>query len=328
MTRQRCGKGFLYRRPDGVRLADKECLDRIRLLAIPPAWEDVWICPWPNGHIQATGTDSAGRRQYRYHDEWRRRRDQEKFDRAIEFGRLLPTLRRIVAADLARPGLTQRRVLAAGVRLMDVACFRIGGEEYAQENDTFGVATLQVRHATIRGDSIVFSYKAKGSIRRTVEVADPDILRTVRSLLRRQRRKSDDLLAWRSRGTWHNVRSEHLNSYIKKAIGPAFSAKDFRTWNATVLTAVRLSTDTEHERSSVASRRHAKTAAIAGTAELLGNTPAVCRKSYIDPRLFDCYESGDTVAPKLPSKTIAGSALQRRVELAVIALLDPPAKAA
>jgi DNA topoisomerase IB len=328
MTRQRCGKGFLYRRPDGQRIVDEECLKRIRSLAIPPAWEDVWICPWPNGHIQATGMDSAGRRQYRYHDEWRRRRDQEKFDRAIEFGRLLPTLRRVVAADLARPGLSQRRVLAAGVRLMDIACFRIGGEEYAQENDTFGVATLQVRHASVRGDAVVFSYKAKGSLQRTVEVVDPEILRAVRSLLRRQRRRSDDLLAWRSGSTWHNVRSEHLNAYIKEAMGAAFSAKDFRTWNATVLTAVRLGADVGQGRASMNSRRRAKTTAIAGTAELLGNTPAVCRKSYIDPRLFDRYESGETVAPTRPSKVLAGSNLQRRVELAVIALLDPPAKAA
>jgi DNA topoisomerase IB len=327
MTRRRCGKGFTYGGPDGKRITDEVCLQRIRSLAIPPAWVDVWICPWPNGHIQATGVDAAGRRQYRYHEEWRRRKDQEKFDRALEFGRALPTLRRRVAADLAKPGLTRRRVLAAGIRLLDVGCFRVGGEEYAEENDTFGVATLQVRHAALRGDTVVFTYKAKGSLKRTVEVNDPDIVRVIRSLLRRERKRTDDLLAWRRGEVWGNARSDHLNAYIKETIGKDFSAKDFRTWSATVRAAAHIACMGE-ARPGARHRTKARAAVAAEVAQILGNTPAVCRTSYIDPRVFDCFESGDTIARTVSARLLSGPSVPSRVELAVIAMLDASAAAA
>jgi DNA topoisomerase-1 len=323
ITRRRCGKGFHYRGVDGGKLTDQECLRRIASLAIPPAWTDVWICPWPNGHIQALGTDAAGRRQYRYHDDWRTRKDQEKFERAIEFGRALPRLLKRVERDLATPGLRKRRMLAAGVRLLHIGGFRIGGEEYAEENETFGVATLQVRHVRIDGDRIVFTYRAKGSIKRTIGIEDPEILRLMRSLLRRSRKRTDDLLAWRQGSGWRNVRSCDLNAYIKETIGDHFSAKDFRTWSATVRAASELAERTGKELSE-RERKRRVAAAVAEVADHLGNTPTVCRSSYIDPRVIDCFHGGDTIAAAMRS----GSSADRGVEEAVIAMLSKSSRAA
>lgn len=327
ITRRRCGKGFLYRSVDGKKLTDQECLRRIRSLAIPPAWTDVWICPWPNGHIQAMGTDAAGRRQYRYHDDWRKRKDQEKFERAIEFGRALPTLLRRVESDLAAPGLRKQRMLAVGVRLLHIGGFRIGGEEYAEENETFGVATLQVRHVRIEGDRVVFTYRAKGSIKRSVAVEDPEVLRAMRSLLRRSRRRSDDLLAWRQGAGWRNLRSTDLNAYIKETIGDQFSAKDFRTWSATVRAASELASRVEGT-ASARQRKRVVNDAVAEVAGHLGNTPSVCRSSYIDPRVIDCFHSGDTIATALATSTRSGPSADRRIEKAVIAMLSRSAAAA
>lgn len=323
ITRRRCGKGFHYRGVDGRKLTDQDCLTRIAGLAIPPAWTDVWICPWPNGHIQAMGTDAAGRRQYRYHDDWRTRKDQEKFERAIEFGRALPTLLKRVERDLAAPGLRKRRILAAGVRLLHIGGFRIGGEEYAEENDTFGVATLQVRHVRVDGDQVVFSYRAKGSIKRTIVIEDAEILRTMRSLLRRSRKRNDDLLAWRQGSGWHNVRSSDLNAYIKETIGDQFSAKDFRTWSATVRAASELANRTGKGMSE-RERKRMVVAAIAEVADHLGNTPTVCRSSYIDPRVIDCFYGGDTIVAGMGPGSSAG----RRIEEAVIAMLSKTSRAA
>lgn len=207
LTRRRCGKGFVYLDIDGNKVAEPECLERLTSLVIPPAWVDVWICPWPNGHIQAMGTDAAGRRQYLYHQAWRLQKDREKFDRALAFGRSLPTLRATVTRDLGTSGLRQRRLLALVIRLMDLGAFRIGGEEYAEENETFGVATLRVRHVSIEGERVVFSYAAKGSIRRTVAVEDPEVRRAVASILRRSRRPKDNL--WPGRGEGSGMTSGH-----------------------------------------------------------------------------------------------------------------------
>jgi DNA topoisomerase-1 len=327
ITRRRCGRGFLYRTVDGTKLDDKECLRRIRSLAIPPAWTDVWICPWPNGHIQAMGTDAAGRRQYRYHDDWRKRKDQEKFERAIEFGRALPTLLRRVEDDLAAPGLRKQRMLAVGVRLLHIGGFRIGGEEYAEEHETFGVATLQVRHVRIDGDRVIFTYNAKGSIKRNVAIDDLEILRAMRSLLRRSRRRGDDLLAWRQGAGWRNLRSTDLNAYIKETIGDQFSAKDFRTWSATVRAASELATRAD-EAASERQRKRTVKAAVAEVADHLGNTPAVCRSSYIDPRVIDCFHGGDTIGPALATSKSSGHSADRRIEKAVIAMLTRSAEAA
>ena len=220
IIRRRRGKGFSYAWTTGERVDDPEILDRIRALVIPPAWQEVWICPWPHGHIQAVGTDAAGRRQYRYHDEWRRRRDHEKYERAIELGRAMPTVRKIVAADLAEGGFGRRRVLAAAVRLLDLGCFRIGDEEYAEEHGTFGVATLQKEHVRIHGDELIFDYPAKGSIPRNVVVADAGLVEVI-GALRRRRGGGTDLLAWKEARRWVDVRSADINAYIKEIAGGA-----------------------------------------------------------------------------------------------------------
>jgi DNA topoisomerase IB len=328
ITRRRCGRGFCYQWTTGDRVSDRDNLERITALVIPPAWTNVWICPWPIGHIQAVGTDAAGRRQYRYHDDWRKGRDKEKFQRALAFGAALPQLRRAVRADLASPGLGRRRVVATGIRLLDIGCFRVGGEEYAEENDTYGIATLRIEHARVTRGAAVFEYPAKGSIMRTVSVSDPDVLKVIRSL-RRGRAKSDDLLAWKEAGQWTDVRSADLNAYIKEEAGEQFSAKDFRTWSATVYAGVVLARDVESSL-SVTRRGKVVTAAVKEVAEYLGNTPAVCRSSYIDPRIIDRFEEGETIAATLRAigREVERPELNARIEQAVMELLGQPADAA
>jgi DNA topoisomerase I len=220
-------------------MSDEGTLSRIRALAIPPAWSDVWICPWPNGHIQATGTDSAGRRQYRYHDQWRIDRDHDKFDRVAGFAEALPGLRAKVKRDLNESGLGRQRVLAAIVRLLDVGLFRIGGEAYAEANSTFGISSLQKKHVTIRSGVMAFDYPAKGSAERRIEIDDPDAGQVVTALLRR-RTGGSNLFAYKRGRQWVKVHSKDVNDYIKDAAGKGFSAKDFRTWSATVLAAAGL----------------------------------------------------------------------------------------
>ena len=293
---------------------------------IPPAWKDVWICPWPNGHIQAVGTDAADRRQYLYHPDWRRRRDAEKFARALEFGARLPGVRARVAEDLAGSGLTDRRVLAAAVRLLDIGAFRIGGEEYARDHETYGVATLRKSHVGFRDGQILFRYPAKGSIPRTLAVRDPDVEQVLRPL-RRRRGGSDQLLAYKVGTAWVDLRSTDINAYLKEVAGPDFTAKDFRTWSATVFTALQLASVEPPPRSATA-RRRAVVAAVKETAEQLGNTPAVCRSSYIDPRVIDHFEEGRTLAAHGWSVHASGDEDARIVaEAALLALLATAAAA-
>ncbi len=327
ISRHRCGRGFIYRWSGGSRVADPEILDRIAALVIPPAWVDVWICPWPHGHIQAIGTDAAGRRQYLYHEQWRLQRDRAKFKRVLEFGEALPTLRESVTRDLAAGGLTQRRVTALGVRLLDIGCFRVGNVEYAEDHETFGVATLRTSHVTVRKQEVEFRYDAKGSIPRTLSVHDPEVRRAVASLCRR-RAPDEDLLAWKRKDEWVSVGATGLNDYIKAEAGPEFSAKDFRTWAGTVCAAVELA-QVEGPLTSERSRKRAVARAVGEVAQYLGNTPAVCRSSYIDPRVIDHFEAGDTIRPALRR---LGSDLNRyqvqcRVEEAVLRLLTRDAAA-
>ncbi len=214
ITRRRQGRGFSYRWANGERVDDPDVVDRIRRLAVPPAWTDVWICPWPQGHIQAVGTDDAGRRQYRYHDDWHAQRSREKFERVLTFGRALPDLRTVVDRDLAGTRPTHERVLAGAVRLLDLGFFRIGGEEYAHQHETFGIATLQKCHVRLHGGEMVFDYPAKGSIERTVSVRDPEVFRLLQSLKRR-RGGSQNLFAHRTGSQWVDVRSTEINAYIR-----------------------------------------------------------------------------------------------------------------
>ena len=227
IRRVRRGRGFAYTDAKGLRIADNETLDRIRALAVPPAWDDVWICPHANGHVQAVGTDARGRKQYRYHDHWRERRDREKFEHMIGFGRALPGLRVLAARHLARRSPTRERVLAGAVRLLDRGFFRIGSESYAEENDTYGLATMKRRHVSLLpGNALLFDYKAKGGKRRLQSIVDPAVYRLVTELKGR-RGGSDNLLAYKEGGRWRDVHSSDVNAYIKEATGGEFTAKDF-----------------------------------------------------------------------------------------------------
>jgi DNA topoisomerase IB len=329
IRRVRCRRGFRYVAPAGGPV-DAATEERIRSLAIPPAWEDVWISPFPNGHIQAIGVDAAGRRQYRYHDAWRARRDAEKFVRILDFARRLPQVRAAVTADLCLSGLPRDRVLALGVRLLDVGMFRIGGEEYAEQHETFGLATIERRHVGIRDGVACFDYPAKGGIRRQIEVSDPVVVELL-TALKRRRGGGSGLLAWREEGQWVDVGSHDLNSYLKAHMGEEFSAKDFRTWEATLLAAV-LCAGSAGPGSSASARRRNVAGVLREVAASLGNTPAVCRKSYIDPRVFERFECGETIVSalehlKAPVELSDLKVLQS-VETALIAMLDDAASLA
>ena len=331
ITRRRRGRGFSYHWPDGSPVEDADVLERIKALAVPPAWTDVWICSWPNGHLQATGTDKAGRRQYRYHDDWRKKRDAEKFERIREFGKVLPAVRETVERDLSRKGLGRRRVLAAAVRMLDIGYFRIGGEQYAEDNDTYGVATLLKEHVRREGSKLVFDYEAKGSKRRVIAVEDP-LLLPVLGRLKRRRSGGDCLLAWKSRQGWVDVTSNDINEYIKRVAGDSFSAKDFRTWSATVMAAVGLADptgDSEPPSRSPNERalRKRVNRVVCDVAEAIGDTPAVCRSSYIDPAVVDRFEQGRTVAKAIAGVADAGNGhvdgeARRDIERAVLRLLS------
>jgi DNA topoisomerase-1 len=332
VRRRRAGRGFTYVDTSGRRVTDPEVLDRIRALAIPPAWTDVWICADPRGHIQATGVDARGRKQYRYHDAWRQRRDREKFDHMLEFAQALPDLRRKVAEDLAAEGLTRERVLACATRLLDLGFFRIGTEGYAEENQTYGLATIHRRHVRLLGGStVVFDYAAKSGKRRIQSVVDPEVY-TVIETLKRRRGGKPELLAYRDGGRWVDVKSTDINAYVKEVMGGEFTAKDFRTWNATVLAAMALAVSARA--STKTARKRAVTRAMKEVAHYLGNTPAVCRSSYIDPRIVDRFRAGETIAAavdRLGASTGSGEGsllTQGLVEQAVIDLLDETVEAA
>jgi DNA topoisomerase I len=324
--RRRSGRGFRYVDDGGDPVRDAETLDRIRALVIPPAWRDVWICPHPNGHIQAVGTDDAGRRQYLYHTDWRRTRDEEKHRRVVLLARKLPELRTAVSADLAEPGLGRARVLAGALRMLDRGVFRTGGEEYAQESatgpGTRGVATLLRGDVTVRGGEILFHYLAKGGIDRRVRIRDGALAALV-TALRRGRGDDERLLVYRDGQERREVHAEDLNERLRELVGEEFSAKDLRTWHATVLAAVALAG--VDQPSSDRARKRVEKAVMEEVAEQLGNTPAVARKSYVDPRVLAAWERGDTIAgadlPTDPS-ALADDEIRAAIEKAVVRLLD------
>ncbi len=321
-TRRRAGRGFAYRDTDGTLIRDDR-LDRIRALAIPPAWKDVWICPWPNGHIQATGVDAAGRRQYRYHDQWRARRDAEKHERVLQIAHQLPDVREAVVAALRTRGLNRERVLATAIRLLDLAAFRVGSEQYAEENGTYGLATLRREHVRVRGERTFFSYTAKGGIEREVELTDRPTATVVRQLLDRPEGTGEELLAYQAEdGAWRDVTSAEINAYLKEISGAEITAKDFRTWNATVLMAARLAEGPRP--ASRTARKKVVSAAYREVSEQLGNTPAVCKASYVDPRVVDRFEHGETVAEALRAAADAEADrdAQRTLEQAVCRMLS------
>jgi DNA topoisomerase I len=323
-TRRKSGRGFIYLDADGERLDDAEELLRIRRLAIPPAWKDVWICPHPNGHLQAVGTDAAGRRQYLYHQKWRERRNAEKFEHMLHFARALPTMRAICAEHLTRDGFSRERVLACAVRLLDRGFFRIGTEGYAEQNQTYGLATIQKKHCKLMpDDAIIFDFNAKGGLRRIQAIVDPPVFEVVRGLKKR-RGGSPELLAYKIRGRWCDVKSSDINTYVKEISGGEFTAKDFRTWNATVLAAVTLAVSASAASTKTA-RQRAMTYAVKTVAHYLGNTPTVARSSYIDPRVFDRYRSGWTISGAIQTLgediDLGAPSTQGSIERAVLELL-------
>jgi DNA topoisomerase I len=318
IRRPRRGRGFSYEDVRGRPIDDEETLQRIRDLAIPPAWERVWICPDPMGHIQATGFDEAGRKQYRYHDRWEQRRAARKYEAMREFARSLPRLRRAVSRDLGRERMPKERALACAVRLLDLGFFRVGGEEYAEANESYGLATIRRQHVVIKDGEMVFDFPAKSGQRRVQSVRDRGAREAIEAM-RRRRGGPEDLLAFRENGSWRDVRSEDVNAYIQDKLGDGFSAKDFRTWSGTVLAAVALADEPAPE--SEAAARRTIAAAVESVAAALGNTPAVCRRSYIDPRVFDRYRDGATIEP-LPRSGEISPRVRSRVERRVLELIS------
>jgi DNA topoisomerase-1 len=291
IRRRRAGRGFSYLDTDGTRLTDRRVLARIRSLAIPPAWTDVWICPIARGHLQATGRDARGRKQYRYHPRWREARDEAKYERTIAFGQALPRIRRRVERDLALPGLPRERVLAAIVRLLEKTRVRVGNEEYARENRSFGLTTLRSRHAEVGTSRIRFRFRGKGGKEHEVELSDRRLAGIV---ARCQELPGQALFTYLDEdGAPRTVDSADVNAYLREISGEEFTAKDFRTWSGTVLAAWALSELEEFDSEAQAKKNVVR--AVEAVAEQLGNTPAISRKSYVHPTVIDAYLDGDVV---------------------------------
>jgi DNA topoisomerase IB len=316
-TRRRAGKGFVYLDEAGARLAGQD-VERIKALVIPPAWEDVWICPWPHGHLQAVGTDDAGRRQYLYHPDWRVRRDGEKFQRMVSFGKALSKARERVLVDLGSDGMSQERACAVAVRLLDLGYFRIGNDIYAEENNSFGLTTLERRHVRRDGKALVFEFTGKSGIDHTVTIDDPGAIEAL-EVMRRRRGGDDRLLAWKDGRRWRPVDSDLVNEYVGRTTGMDATAKDFRTWHATVIAAAALA-ETGVARTKTA-RKRAVSDAMKEVAEFLGNTATLARSSYVDPRVVDAYEEGRTIESAVKRRYKTADAKQAAFERAVLRLL-------
>ncbi|MFD1150074.1 DNA topoisomerase IB [Saccharothrix hoggarensis] len=301
------GRGFTYTDADGEPL-DPESVARIKALVIPPAWRDVWVCPHPNGHIQAVGTDAAGRRQYLYHERWRQDRDEEKHDRVLTLAPVLPAFREEVARELDGRGRSRQRVLAVALTVLDRGMFRVGGESYAADNGTHGVATLLCSHVTVRGTAVDFRYPAKGGLEFTTSVEGERLARAVRTLLR-GRAGTDERLLTDAGG--YVIGSDDVNERFKDLVGSEFSVKDLRTWHATVSAAVAFAREGRPE--SQRGRKRVEAAVMREVSEELGNTPAVARKSYVDPRVVRKFHEGTVIKPR--------SWEREAVERAVIRLL-------
>jgi DNA topoisomerase I len=318
-TRRRAGKGFAYRDENGRPLSPDQ-VERIRALAIPPAWRDVWICPVPNGHIQAIGTDDAGRRQYLYHPDWRVKRDKQKFDRVLAAAAGLPRARRQIARDLAASGMPRERAAAVAVRLLDLGYFRIGSDAYADANGSFGLTTLERQHVRKLREGVRFSFVGKSGVQHTITIDDADVIAAL-DRMRARRARSRRLLAYTERRRWVDLDSAAVNAYLAEVLGGDLTAKDFRTWHGTVLAAAALAASDEPG-DTKASRKRAVKAAVEEVAEYLGNTPAIAKGSYIDPRVLDLYEAGRTITPVKATARASAAHRQERLEKAVLELLS------
>lgn len=304
--RVRHGRGFRYLDVDGSPLGRPE-VTRVKALAIPPAWRDVWISPYPNAHLQAVGTDAAGRRQYLYHPAWRAKRDAAKFDRVLAMAERLPDVRRRLRTDLAgvdRAGVDRDAALAAAVRLVDLGCFRLGSDTYTEQHGSYGLTTLERRHVRRRNGACLFAFVGKAGVEHDIRLTDPQLCDVI-GRLTRGRGPDERLLGSREDGRWVPLQPLDINDYIREVFGLEVTAKDFRTWHATVHVATELGsaalgrTPTGRPPASRTARARAVRQAIAGASDLVGNTPAVCRSSYVNPRVVDLYEEDVTIAPTL-----------------------------
>jgi DNA topoisomerase I len=324
-SRRRAGRGFTFRDVDGATIRDPEVLDRIRSIAIPPAWTDVWICPWPNGHLQATGRDARGRKQYRYHARWRARRGSENFGRMVDFARALPRIRRRCDRDLARRGMTRDKILAAVVRLLELTLIRVGNDEYARLNRSFGLTTMRDRHARVTGTSVRFRFRGKGGALHEVGLRDRRLAAIVR---RCQDLPGQELFAYVDEdGEVRDVSSDDVNDYLRAASGGDFTAKDFRTWAGTLL-AYRALRALQPETHGPAARRNV-VEAMRTTAVKLGNTPAVARGSYVHPTVLEAYLEGSlgrALVDAAEQQAVPPRGSDRAEEQAVLRLLQERAK--
>jgi DNA topoisomerase I len=328
ITRVRTSGEFSYLDASGVQVSDAETIQRIKALVIPPGWSSVWISPDPLGHIQATGVDSRGRTQYRYHQLWRAQRDEQKFAHMLRFADALPQLRMATLRDLRHRQLNRDRVAASAVRLIDLGLFRLGGERYAELDHHYGAVTLEKRHVSLRRDGLGFDYVAKEGKRRTITVNDPAVRPTVRALARNDN-GLEALFCFQEGSQWRPLHSHDVSAYVANHAGGHFTAKEFRTWNATVLMALLLAT--ADLPSSARAAKIVINASVRGVADWLGDTPAVARASYIDPRLITRYESDGRLAgiPALPARLPVGHEAESAVAAllaATASALDPPSK--
>lgn len=315
-TRRRAGKGFTYLDQHGNRL-EAEDVQRCKELVIPPAWEDVWITPYVNGHLQAVGTDDAGRRQYLYHPHWRASRDAAKFDRIIGFGKAMSKARERVLTDLGTEGMTQERACAVAVRLLDLGYFRIGNDVYTDTNGSFGLTTLLREHVTKRRGRLTFCFVGKSGVEHCIEIDDEPTIEAL-DVMRARRGGGDRLLAWKDGRRWRGLDSGQVNDYVREATGVEATAKDFRTWHATVIAAAALA-DTDEPGETKASRKRAVAATMKEVSEFLGNTPTLARTAYVDPRVVEAYEHGKTI--RVRSSYDTADARQAALERAVLRLL-------
>lgn len=317
ITRKARGKSFVYQQPNGSTVRDKETLRRIRSLVIPPAWTEVWLCPTENGHIQATGRDARRRKQYRYHPRWREVRDESKYDRVLAFAQALPKIRQRVAADLRRHGLSREKVMATIVRLLETTLIRVGNDEYVRQNGSHGLTTLHNHHAKVRGEQITFEFKGKSGKRHRIDLRDSRLAKMVR---RCQDLPGQDLFGYvGADGKVHDVTSGEVNDYLREIAGTDFSAKDFRTWAGTVLAAVALQ-QFEAFKSQLEAKRNTLRA-VESVAQLLGNTPAVCRKCYVHPVILNGYLTGHTITRLRRSRPGQSPTRLRPEETAVLQLI-------
>ncbi len=288
ISRRKSGKGFSYRDANNETIRDEEVLARVKAIVVPPAWRDVWICPFANGHIQATGLDERGRKQYRYHQKWREVRDEHKYEKMMAFGRALPKIRRRVARDLKQRGLPRTKVLAAIVQLLEKTMIRVGNEQYAKENKSFGLTTMRNRHAKIKGTKVHFDFKGKSGVHHEIDLQDEKLARVITKL---QELPGQELFQYEDEsGEIVSAGSSDVNEYLHEIAGEEFTAKDFRTWNGTVLAALALQEFEKFDSQTQAKKN--VVSAIESVAERLGNTPTVCRKCYVHPAILDSYLDG------------------------------------